>query len=333
VSAIQSKRAPGASDLTAKNRVWGFFAESNRTRPGIRRQPLKPRRKNRPTATKPASGIPLWPSRDPIEERGGINLYGFVGNDGVNWTDLLGLDGDWKKLSIDKDSWKKVMSDTGGEVEHGPKDGALVISGGLAILVYKDTALNAPPKEMPSDCSGVEFQFKYFFKHGENSGFFFSIPTNAASSEVIDKGAFEVQLATSSFVNSTLESIKFAENVINTLKARGTTSGSQWDTWQNKLKALKLSLPGSIYGHKAHDVAPEYRADWNTVNVKFENGTPGSGMMIKITMNDRLVNTYPAGEGTSIGNVGFQAHDQRGEVHFKDIEWKKIIDKKVEENK
>jgi RHS repeat-associated protein len=32
-----------------------------------------------------------WPSRDPIEERGGINLYGFVGNDGVNWADILGL--------------------------------------------------------------------------------------------------------------------------------------------------------------------------------------------------------------------------------------------------
>jgi RHS repeat-associated protein len=32
-----------------------------------------------------------WPSRDPIEERGGINLYGFVGNDGVNQWDLLGL--------------------------------------------------------------------------------------------------------------------------------------------------------------------------------------------------------------------------------------------------
>jgi hypothetical protein len=31
-----------------------------------------------------------WPSRDPIEERGGVNLYGFVGNDGVNWTDILG---------------------------------------------------------------------------------------------------------------------------------------------------------------------------------------------------------------------------------------------------
>jgi RHS repeat-associated protein len=32
-----------------------------------------------------------WPSRDPIGERGGINLYGFVGNDGVNKWDIYGL--------------------------------------------------------------------------------------------------------------------------------------------------------------------------------------------------------------------------------------------------
>jgi RHS repeat-associated protein len=32
-----------------------------------------------------------WPSRDPIEEEGGINLYGYVGNDGVNMLDILGL--------------------------------------------------------------------------------------------------------------------------------------------------------------------------------------------------------------------------------------------------
>jgi len=31
-----------------------------------------------------------WPSRDPIEEEGGVNLYGFVGNDGVNKWDRLG---------------------------------------------------------------------------------------------------------------------------------------------------------------------------------------------------------------------------------------------------
>jgi RHS repeat-associated protein len=34
--------------------------------------------------------IGRWPSRDPIQERGGKNLYGFVGNDGVNKWDYLG---------------------------------------------------------------------------------------------------------------------------------------------------------------------------------------------------------------------------------------------------
>lgn len=32
-----------------------------------------------------------WPSRDPIEEEGGVNLYGFVGNDAVDIVDLFGL--------------------------------------------------------------------------------------------------------------------------------------------------------------------------------------------------------------------------------------------------
>jgi RHS repeat-associated protein len=32
-----------------------------------------------------------WLNRDPIEEAGGINLYGFVGNDSINWFDPLGL--------------------------------------------------------------------------------------------------------------------------------------------------------------------------------------------------------------------------------------------------
>ena len=32
-----------------------------------------------------------WINRDPIEEAGGLNLYGFVNNDGVNFWDYLGL--------------------------------------------------------------------------------------------------------------------------------------------------------------------------------------------------------------------------------------------------
>jgi len=31
-----------------------------------------------------------WPSRDPIGERGGLNLYGFLGNDGISRIDVLG---------------------------------------------------------------------------------------------------------------------------------------------------------------------------------------------------------------------------------------------------
>lgn len=32
-----------------------------------------------------------WVNRDPIQEQGGVNLYGFVGNDGVDWLDGFGL--------------------------------------------------------------------------------------------------------------------------------------------------------------------------------------------------------------------------------------------------
>ena len=38
--------------------------------------------------TDPKTG--RWLSRDPIGERGGVNLYGFVGNDGLNRFDALG---------------------------------------------------------------------------------------------------------------------------------------------------------------------------------------------------------------------------------------------------
>ena len=76
---------------TGKNRVWDFSRLSNETHPANRRQPAQPRRKIRPTAMKTVSGIPYWPSRDPIGERGGKNLYGFLGNDGIGKWDRMGL--------------------------------------------------------------------------------------------------------------------------------------------------------------------------------------------------------------------------------------------------
>ena len=114
---------PCAEEVTsaAKNRVWGFFECSNRVRPENRAQTPQPCRENRTCSYETASGVfqfstkyydeetgfyyygyryydpqtGRWPSRDPINERGGINLYGFVGNDGVSGIDFLGLDLAW----------------------------------------------------------------------------------------------------------------------------------------------------------------------------------------------------------------------------------------------
>ncbi|MCX6868282.1 MAG: hypothetical protein NTV46_19165 [Verrucomicrobia bacterium] len=52
-----------------------------------------------------------WPSRDPIEEEGGENLYGFVGNDGASSWDKLGLEGDARNTQ----PWVTLKSIVGNE--------------------------------------------------------------------------------------------------------------------------------------------------------------------------------------------------------------------------
>jgi len=49
-------------------------------------------RVDEPCSYESASGLPEWLSRDPIEEEGGINLYGYVGNRPTALLDPLGLD-------------------------------------------------------------------------------------------------------------------------------------------------------------------------------------------------------------------------------------------------
>lgn len=89
-----SKTAPSTSDPTARNRVWDFLANPQNRVPKIAANPCNRVGKTAHAPTKPASGIPYWLSRDPIAERGGVNLNAFVGNDGVNQWDVLGLEGD-----------------------------------------------------------------------------------------------------------------------------------------------------------------------------------------------------------------------------------------------
>lgn len=49
-----------------------------------------------------------WPSRDPIEERGGVNLYGMMGNSAIFRIDRLGLE--WS-ITRDKGSWADACTD------------------------------------------------------------------------------------------------------------------------------------------------------------------------------------------------------------------------------
>jgi hypothetical protein len=52
-----------------------------------------------------------WPSRDPMEEEGGLNLYGFVGNDGVDRVDILGLQWrNWAERGTNDDQTRRYWS-------------------------------------------------------------------------------------------------------------------------------------------------------------------------------------------------------------------------------
>ena len=101
--------APERRNLTGKNRVWDFFRLSNETHPASRSQPAQPRRKIRPTATRSASGIPYWPSRDPIGEEGGGNLYGFNYNNPIGSIDNLGLWGEADHKELTHDSFVSAV--------------------------------------------------------------------------------------------------------------------------------------------------------------------------------------------------------------------------------
>lgn len=107
-TSVCEKARQRKSTPRGKNASGDFFGKPNRTRPANRLQPLKMRLENDASPTKLAPGVEYtglyyygyryydaavgrWPNRDPIAERGGLNLYGFVNNDGINVIDLLGL--------------------------------------------------------------------------------------------------------------------------------------------------------------------------------------------------------------------------------------------------
>ena len=103
-------RTPGKSAMRPKNRVWGFSRNDRNLPLENRLRCPELRRKSRPTLTIFTPGIPQWPSRDPIGERGGVNLYGFVGNDGVSWWDWLGLDPGEEKFETHREAYLDAIA-------------------------------------------------------------------------------------------------------------------------------------------------------------------------------------------------------------------------------
>jgi RHS repeat-associated protein len=63
-----------------------------------------------------------WPSRDAIEEQGGLNLYGFVSNNGINRMDVLGMKADAQTEINDAfDALEHYQSGAGGIVAAGAR--------------------------------------------------------------------------------------------------------------------------------------------------------------------------------------------------------------------
>ena len=107
-----------------------------------------------------------WPSRDPIGERGGVNLYGFVGNNGVNRWDYLGMK--CCVLFYDSPTWNHVAldCDDGTYVSAFPTSNAMV--GNSDVFWNKkitdEYIYGKPTKEVCLDCMSSADVLTWFEK-------------------------------------------------------------------------------------------------------------------------------------------------------------------------
>lgn len=120
--ALNENYAPEKTAPGSKNRVGNFFSGTldcvGYDRPATRNRIGEKRSCSYDIASgvtyygfryyDPATG--RWPSRDPIGEMGGLNLFGMVENDPVNYIDPLGL------FAVQSDSGWKIISDSSGGV-------------------------------------------------------------------------------------------------------------------------------------------------------------------------------------------------------------------------
>ena len=132
----QQKRAPRTRTSPLKNRVGGFLSNATGPRRARRSQVAPLASGCAAHGYKPVSGRPLFIIQDPIAEAGGINLYGFCGNNAVNGIDVLGMDPTiphwWDGMSeVDraKNGWYKSRYDNAHDA--GSFSGLNVIDSGM----------------------------------------------------------------------------------------------------------------------------------------------------------------------------------------------------------
>ena len=112
-----------------QNRVGDFFSTTPETRRSDRRSARHPRREKPDRFTKTASGVRYYGfrfyspgqgrflNRDPIGELGGLNLYGFAGNNPINFWDFAVSDGLRKTLLTQARRLELLASQRLGELE------------------------------------------------------------------------------------------------------------------------------------------------------------------------------------------------------------------------
>ena len=181
-----TKPTPGNSAMRPKNRVWGGSRNDRNLPLENRLRCPELRRKSGPTPTFFTPGIPQWPSRDPIEEEGGLNLYGFVGNSGVGTFDRFGLEAckgyitfeeAMQAATADAQIKARKIIETGVQEMNGwKKDGGVgkIIksahdNNGFALYTGKDFAAGANTPDVLTITVGREVS-AYIYCYTEESG-------------------------------------------------------------------------------------------------------------------------------------------------------------------
>ena len=178
---IPKLRPPSRARAREGKLASGFFGYNGRTRaPKTRPNLPKSHLVAELVATKVASGVRYygfryynpstgrWLSRDPIEEQGGVNLYGFVGNNPTNSQDALGLASLRSYIANGITSGAEVAARFYNQLAalnaRYPQLQGLTNS----VLDYARPALNGVVDTNPSSMGWVDLTLAWFFELGNN---------------------------------------------------------------------------------------------------------------------------------------------------------------------